>query len=122
MTTHVLSAAIVRQLIPRKNVGFYRIGTMRGGKFTVRYFGRSDVDLRRRLLSHCHAKTGTHFEFRMTPYIYRAFVLECAEWHLAHPTAKNLNHPDAPRWIDYLCPYCAHAKSLAASHLAAATA
>ena len=87
-------------------IGFYRLGTVVGGRFKVSYFGRSDTSLRRRLLQHCQTSPETHFVYSVTRSILDAYNMECGEWHLPRRNVRNRIHPDSPRWIDYRCPYC----------------
>lgn len=106
MQTYCLNNHNVRRLVPADAIGFYRLGNDIAGAFALSYFGRSDTSIRQRLLFHARARRATHFQFALTETIYQAFALECSEWHLRPPGARNVIHPDAPRWIGYGCPWC----------------
>lgn len=104
----------VRTVIPSAATGFYRLGVIEDGEFRPRYFGRSDRELRSRLLTHRRERPEmTHFAPMVTSTIRRAFELECREWHLRGESMENEIHPASPRHIAYDCPYCGLEQRLA---------
>lgn len=107
MTVQPLTPHGVRQLVPSRSSGFYRIGTVYNGEFFMAYFGRSDRDLQQRLLSHARDGTYGYFQVQKTETVQRAFQLECREWHLTSTVTDNKNHPAAPDHSHAECPYCA---------------
>lgn len=97
----------VRQVIPENVTGFYRLGNIEDGEFWTKYFGRSDRDLRSRLMAHSRNRPKiAYFRPVVTGNIRRAYELECREWHLRGDQVENHIHPARPRHIDYHCPYC----------------
>lgn len=100
-----LSKDIVNRFVPRKTVGVYRLGVKERHGFRVRYFGRSDTNLRKRLLKHADERRFTYFSFEETSTILEAFRQECREWHMMMKT-ENVIHPDAPKSLPYRCIYC----------------
>lgn len=112
MQTHSLDRKVIEQVVPRRAVGFYRLGTDENDEFRQEYFGRSDTDLRRRLNQHVTATEHTHFQVQPTRTILDAFKLECGEWHLPTTDTDNCIHPASPKGIDYECPYCLLKESL----------
>ena len=70
------------------------------------YVGRSDIDLRGRLLQHCAAGLADYFSYDVHRTAQTAFDVECSLWHaLAGPLA-NAIHPDAPDGSGARCPFC----------------
>jgi len=106
-----LQKAAIDRNIPTPATGIYYLGTLQDGCLSVQYVGRSDTDLRRRLLQHTSEGKFTFFSFRLTKTILEAFRLECREWHRFCETL-NLIHPDAPKSLPYLCPYCNASKEI----------
>jgi hypothetical protein len=108
---HPLYASRVRQLIPLRTTGTYRLALLRDGRLNKTYLGRSDTCLRRRLLWHASRGRFTHFAFEMTPGPRRAYRDECREWHRLRRQASNRIHPDAPDGSGLSCSYCLFARS-----------
>jgi len=101
-----LTPSRVRDLIPNRAAGFYRLGTNDQNRFRPEYFGRSDTRLRERLVSHARDERAERFQALVTDNIRRAFELECREWHLRGDRLENKIHPAHPKHLDYQCPYC----------------
>ena len=101
-----LKPLIIKQIVPKKSVGSYRLGIFSEEQFDVLYFGRSDTDLRRRLLQHAKEGKFSHFTFEETNGLFDAFRQECRDWHMKILNTKNCIHPFAPKRLPYICPYC----------------
>ena len=101
-----LKPLIIKQIVPKKSVGSYRLGIFSEEQFDVLYFGRSDTNLQRRLLQHSKDGKFSHFTFELTDSLLEAYRLECRDWHMKIPFAKNCTHPFAPKRLPYACPYC----------------
>lgn len=104
-----LSPWAVRVLIPPAVIGAYLLGEPSlAGRFVFQYVGRSDTDLRRRLLEHW--KLGTALYFRAIPCrdAAEAFKTECFLWHALKDDLplRNVLHPDSPNGRESHCPYC----------------
>ena len=76
------------RLVP-KTYGNYELGN---GEKTVIYFGRSDSDLRARLLTHHNEKKGNFefFRFETAKNTVEAYHEECRLWHLRGEYTKNM--------------------------------
>lgn len=105
-----LSPWAVRNTVPEGVPGVYILGKfdMRAG-FTPVYVGRSDSDVRIRLLSHCATAAGRYFLARTCACAKEAFHRECFYWHALRGSEGLLNsyHPDSPSGLCLTCPYCA---------------
>lgn len=94
---------LVRSLIPRQQVGTYLLYAATGAPS---YVGRSDTDLRQRLLRHCTDRRGVYFTFDVHNSPLNAFEMECALFHLLGPSVTNRIHPDHPAYQPARCSYC----------------
>jgi hypothetical protein len=97
-----LKAWLVRALIGERHAGTYLL--YRRGKPV--YAGRSDRDLRRRLVTHAHHATGDYFGFSVHPDAERAYDMECALFHALHDVTTNRIHPASPKGSDRRCFIC----------------
>jgi hypothetical protein len=93
---------LVRALIGERHAGTYLL--YRRGKPV--YAGRSDRDLRKRLMTHAHHATGDHFGFSVHPDAGRAYDMECALFHTLHDITTNRIHPASPKGGDRRCFIC----------------
>lgn len=103
--TFSLNTSVLNTLFSDGIIGIYYLGFVRNGKFLIRYVGRSDCDLRRRLRQHTKIGRYTHFVYIRTKTIKEAYYLECREWHRLHNLDNDI-HPDEPNYLNYSCPYC----------------
>ncbi|AXI78530.1 GIY-YIG nuclease family protein [Peterkaempfera bronchialis] len=94
---------LVRALIPPRLIGTYVLYTA-GGSPT--YVGRSDTDVRRRLLRHCTDRHGDYFTYDVHPTAVSAYDVECALFHLLAPEVSNRIHPDRPDFHPTPCAFC----------------
>lgn len=88
-------------------IGNYALGYMDDGTFIVKYVGRSDTDLNRRLKEHLgeHPKSYKRFKFSYASSEKAAFEKECENYHDFEPSF-NTDHPDQPAGKKYQCPRC----------------
>lgn len=93
---------LVRALIPPGKVGTYLL--YRSGRPI--YTGRSDEDLRNRLVTHAQTKRADYFGFTTYPDADRAFDMECALFHALRHTSTNLIHPASPKGSQRSCIIC----------------
>ena len=106
-----LTKSVISSLFEKSKIGIYVLGNYTNDYFKVGYVGRSDTDLRYRLLQHSKNNQYSYFYYIATNTIFEAFKLECREWHRFF-NIKNSIHPDAPNNIPYICPYCNGAKEI----------
>jgi hypothetical protein len=97
---------MIDQKISKNKIGVYLLGKYSKGHFEIKYVGRSDNCLRSRLKNHTSNGEHTHFSVIFTNTIFESFRRECLEWHNRGACLCNQIHPDAPRNIPYVCPYC----------------
>ena len=96
----------VNQRVTRTSPGYYKLYAIHprdGG--IVRYVGRSDSDVRMRLLQHADEGRYRWFEFDYATSPKDAFEHECRLWHRHQPPDNNL-HPDRPTGTNWKCPVC----------------
>jgi len=105
MNTHRLNKFAVDRLISDNDIGAYALGHMVQGSFELKYAGRSDNNLRTRLMKHIRNSKYTHFAFWKRSTIFGSFHKECELWH-KFASLDNQIHPDAPRRLPYHCPFC----------------
>lgn len=107
-----LAPDVIRKLVPQGSPGTYRLH--RDGH--VVYLGRSDTDLRRRLLEHCLARRGDHFTWHLHTTALTAWTDECSQWHDLPLLAQNLVHPARPDGTTDRCSFCPDTLRLVAAH------
>ncbi len=100
-----LCKPVVDRSVSKNSVGVYCLGKKTPKGFCVGYVGRSDTNLKRRLLQHVQNGKFSQFYFIPTKTIFDAFRMECREWHRFFELS-NVIHPDAPKNLPYICPYC----------------
>ena len=109
MDIHILERSSIIENIAHKKIGNYWLGDLTpDGSLFVRYVGRSDTCLRRRLQEHSIKGIYEAFVFRESETIKEAFDIECREWHMFKTLGQldNSIHPDSPSRLPYKCPYC----------------
>lgn len=94
---------LVRALIPPQRIGTYVLYT---SARQPAYVGRSDTDIRRRLLRHCADRRGGYFTYDVHPSAVGAYDAECALYHLLSPEVSNRIHPDRPDFHPVPCAFC----------------
>lgn len=93
---------LVRALIPEGLPGTYVLWD----EDKPRYVGRSDTNLRRRLLEHSLNWPGAYFTFDVAHGAGFAFDMECSLFHALSDQTVNRNHPQRPT-LESDCPFCA---------------
>ena len=93
-------------------VGVYYLGHIKDGKFILRYVGRDDVDIQRRLREHITAIEAnkepryTYFAYLACSTTSQAYRLECKAFHLRRSEITNEIHPARPAGnVKVNCPY-----------------
>lgn len=94
---------LIRSLIPARQMGSYVL--YRRGSAV--YTGRSDTDLRRRLLAHAASARAEYFTFDVHHSPITAYAAECLFFHVLEPPMDNQVHPSSPSGGLARCPYCA---------------
>jgi len=114
MTAQVLRLHpwLVRALIPPRVIGTYVIYSVSG---RAPYVGRSDTDIRRRLLRHCADQRGDYFTYGVQLSAVGAYDVECALFHLLAPGVSNRIHPDRPDFHPTPCAFCLPGQRIARS-------
>lgn len=97
-----LSSWLIRAIIPARLIGTYVL--YRQGSPV--YIGRSDTDLRRRLLEHSARARGDYFTYDVHHTSTQAFEVECSLFHALRPALTNVLHPDRPDYGTEMCPFC----------------
>jgi hypothetical protein len=96
---------LVRSLIPVGQTGSYVL--YRSGRPV--YAGRSDTDLRRRLLAHAASARADYFTYDVHHNPAMAYSAECLHFHLLDRPIDNVIHPAHPAGESGPCSYCAPA-------------
>lgn len=100
----------IRLVVPERSIGVYLLGSvsLASSAFCPAYVGRSDIDLRRRLLRHGTTPLDTYFRVRRCASRQAAFFAECFLFHALRgtPQLRNALHPAAPDGSGLDCPYC----------------
>lgn len=79
------------------------------GTLGIRYVGRSDTDLQKRLLDHVNEPHYKSFKFSYADSPEEAYYKECKQYHEYEKSGKlrNEKHPDCPDGMGHLrCPVC----------------
>lgn len=108
-TPYRFSPDAIRQIIPEGCIGVYALGDIENGVFSIKYVGRSDCSLRRRLLTHNLLYKYPYFIFAIVDTVKAGFELESRWWHdckIARLALINRIHPDARSGERTKCPYC----------------
>jgi hypothetical protein len=97
-----LTPWLIRAVLPRTRIGTYVLFGVEGPS----YVGRSDTDLRRRLLEHSSSARAPYFSYEVHTDPLQAFEVECGLFHALKPQLTNAIHPDRPAYSNRLCPFC----------------
>jgi hypothetical protein len=110
MQIYELNTSSIEHNLEARKVGNYWLYlTNETGESVVKYVGRSDKCLNKRLKRHVSNGKYDCFSFQYSithPKIKNAFDIECREYHLFNDRIDNVIHPDAPRHLPYTCKYC----------------
>lgn len=105
---------VVRDLIPNKLMGVYRLYKYLQGECKLIYVGRSDTDIKRRLCNHPYLEEADYFEYETIDSPDKGFLLEAAYYHSANNGLKNIIHPAIPHGSNITCPFCEYGKYIKA--------
>jgi hypothetical protein len=101
-----LDTGTINTKVTRKSPGNYALGEKNGnGTFTVGYVGRSDSDVRERLISWVDKTRRPLFKFSYATSAKAAFEKECNNYHDFNPSG-NSSHPARPEGSNWRCPRC----------------
>lgn len=114
MRIYRLVKLVIDRKISEDVIGTYFLWKYVKGSYELRYVGRSDGRLKKRLVAHMQAKAFSHFSFKATGSILEAYYTECKTWHDYRGRLCNKIHPDSPRNLPYFCPYCEVSKNFEA--------
>lgn len=92
--------------IKPKSIGNYALGYFKEDVFYVKYVGRSDENLNKRLKT--WVESYKYFKYSYASSAKAAFVKECQNYHDfgEKETLDNIIHPDRPDGSDWKCPVC----------------
>lgn len=96
----------IRALIPSGLIGTYVLYVNDSLGYRPVYTGRSDTDLRRRLINHPLMGHATHFDYDVFNSPEKAFIVECAKYHISTDIYLNQIHPATPANSNIKCPFC----------------
>jgi len=101
---YALNEVTIERVVDGVSPGAYALGTVgNGGSFYIKYIGRADADLKRRLLD--HVGTESMFKYGFFRSVEEAFKKECELYHNFSPPRNKL-HPAAPAGSKLVCPRC----------------
>lgn len=101
-----LTPWLVKMLIPKGYKGSYVLYFKKHEIVEPFYVGRSDTDLRRRLLSHPYLETADYFEYFVFDSCEKAYLSETALYHNFEFSLLNEIHPAMPAHSFLKCPFC----------------
>lgn len=99
-----LSFDAIDAAVTCKSAGVYALGHVDAqGRFCINHIGRSDVDVRSRLLD--YIGSDALFKYGYFASSQTAFEKECQLFHDISPPGNRL-HPDRPKGTMWSCPRC----------------
>jgi len=103
-----LTTGKIDEVVTKTSAGNYALGYVSDSSFYVRYVGRSDDDVNRRLKAWVGKSTWyTHFKFSYATSPKAAFEKECENWHdFDAGSLDNEQHPERPDNTNWKCPRC----------------
>lgn len=107
--SYTLDSETINEIITKTSAGNYALGHTEDKTFYVQYVGRSDTDLKARLLTHASDKKYAEFKYSYATSPKAAFEKECQNFHDFGGISKlsNTIHPDRPsNSKDWECPVC----------------
>ena len=106
--SYKLDIDTVNKTITKTSAGNYALGYTKDKTFYVKYVGRSDSDLKARLLSHVASGKYDRFKYSYATSPKATFEKECQNFHDFGETKKLDNdiHPDRPNGSGWECPVC----------------
>jgi hypothetical protein len=101
---HKLAFDAIEAAVMRKSPGVFALGHADpSGRFCVNHIGRSDSDVKARLLD--YIGSDLLFKFGYFPTSRAAFERECELFHDISPP-RNRIHPDRAKGTTWECPRC----------------
>ena len=106
--SYKLDSDTINKTITKTSAGNYVLGYTKDKTFYVKYVGRSDSDLKARLLSHVSSGRYKEFKYSYATSPKAAFEKECQNFHDFEETKQldNNIHPDRPNSSGWECPIC----------------
>ena len=101
--SHPLTTDNVTEKVKGRQYGVYLLGHLYADEFIPDYVGRSDSDLRVRLLQHVDSGY-RHFTFQYTSSARDSYQGECRFYHKNKRKLDNINHPAKPEGSRWKCP------------------
>jgi hypothetical protein len=94
-----------------EKIGNYALGVAHGITFAVKYVGRSDSNVNKRLKDHVRHQGYTHFKYSYSTDAIQAYQKECADYHAFVDNGFALDneiHPAKPEGASpsLACPTC----------------
>lgn len=98
----------INSTVTRVSPGNYALGytNPETNRFVVKYVGRSDTDVKGRLISWLGNTSRPQFKYCYASSPKTAFEKECRNWHDFNPE-DNTAHPAKPSGANWACPVCA---------------
>lgn len=103
-----LNSESVNKAVSETSPGAYVLGEFKADHFQPRYVGRSDRNVRGRLIDHVSDTDYSFFCFQYCGTVREAFEAECIFFHSFESDLDNKRHPDRPNGKDWSCPCCDH--------------
>lgn len=92
--------------VAEKSIGNYALGYKNSKNvFIVKYVGRSDTDVNRRLKEWVDDSEHPLFKFSYAKSVKEAYEKECRNYHDFSPSENDM-HPAKPKDKDWECPVC----------------
>ena len=104
--TFILSNEEIDKRVTKTSAGNYALGRVENNTFYVKYVGRSDNDLNKRLKDWVGSYESFKFSYASSPK--SAFEKECENYHDfgENKSLDNKAHPDRPDNANWSCPNC----------------
>lgn len=99
---HSMGSDTINSVVSANGIGCYALGYISDGEFYVTRIGRSDKNLRNRLLS--YGDKYPSFKYGFFDSVRACYEKECQLWHDFRPD-DNPYHPDKPDGMTLSCPY-----------------
>ena len=99
----LLNVENIDKYVEDNRIGNYALGYNRNHIFVPKYVGRSDNDLKERLMDHVNSNH-KRFKFKYQRTKKQAFIKECENYHDLNDQIENEIHPDSPDGQSLECP------------------
>lgn len=111
-TAHRFTPDSIRKAVPDGVPGVYVLGEITSDGFLPKYVGRSDTNVRKRLLTHNYLYDYSYFLIEVVSTPGQAYLNEAKWWHdclTKDIELANKIHPDSPAGAAHECPFCTFA-------------